>query len=63
MEEGEPYSLIVLNALTIIEQATGEALLPKQLKKAVCERETSKLHEGIANKWNDKRSTRESRHS
>ena len=44
IEEGEPYSLIVLNALTIIEQATGEALLPKQLKKAVCERETVRLN-------------------
>ena len=44
IEEGEPYSLIVLNALTIIEQATGEELLPKQLKKAVCERETVRLN-------------------
>ena len=44
IEDGEPYSLIVLNALTIIEQATGEALLPKQLKKAVCERETIRLN-------------------
>src|SRR5699024_5063786 len=44
IEEGKPYSLIVLNALTIIEQATGEALLPKQLKKAVHEREVIRLN-------------------
>lgn len=44
IEEGEPYSLIVLNALTIIERTTGEPVLPKQLKKAVCERETVRLN-------------------
>ena len=44
IEEGEPYSLIVLNALTIIEQATGEPVLPKQLRKAVYEREIIRLN-------------------
>lgn len=44
IKEGEPYSAILTNALTIIEHATGEPVLPKQLRKAVYEREIIRLN-------------------
>lgn len=44
IKEGEPYSAILTNALTIIEHTTGEPVLPKQLRKAVYEREIIRLN-------------------
>ena len=44
IEEGEPYSAILINALIIIEHTTGEPVLPKQLRKAVYEREVIRLN-------------------
>ena len=44
IKEGEPYSAILTNALIIIEHTTGEPVLPKQLRKAVYEREIIRLN-------------------
>lgn len=44
IKDGEPYSTILINALTIIEHTTGEPVLPKQLRKAVYEREVIRLN-------------------
>ena len=44
IKDGEPYSTILVNALTIIEHTTGEPVLPKQLRKAVYEREVIRLN-------------------
>lgn len=44
IKDGEPYSVILTNALTIIERTTGEPVLPKQLRKAVYEREVIRLN-------------------
>ena len=44
IKDGEPYSAILINALIIIEHTTGEPVLPKQLRKAVYEREVIRLN-------------------
>lgn len=52
ISNGVPYSVVMVNALTIIEQATGERLRPNQLKEAIQEREIKRLNE-IAQKYQE----------